>query len=90
MKPLYTILILLSLAGCGKKKPAEQQQHKHRSISQYTKSSIDTSYYVPKPNDPVKEIEHGIMVNGRHIPVQVEIAFTPLSGGDIGKAEGVR
>lgn len=69
---------------------AEQQQSKHHSISQYTKSSIDTSYYVPKPSNPVREVDSGIVRNGHDILTSVKIAFTPLSGGDIGKADGVR
>lgn len=76
-KPLYTILILLSLAGCGKKKTTERVQ-------------VDTGYYVLEPNTPALEIDYCIVKNGKPIPIAIYLPFTPLSGGDIGKAEGVR
>lgn len=77
MKKIYTILILLSLVGCGKKKPAEQVY-------------VDTGYYVPEPNTQALEIDYCIVKNGKPIPTVIYLPFTPLSGGDIGKAEGVR
>lgn len=90
MKKIYTILILLSLAGCGKKK--------EYTISHYTNLSphdrvnaIDTSFFEPFPNSvTIDEVDVSVIVNGREYLQYVDIAFTPLSGDDIGKAEGER
>lgn len=98
MKKIYTILILLSLAGCGKKKTEQNGVVPTANVIigagrvQHSPSIsvVDTSYYVASANYPIFETHIGIIKNGHEVLQSVQIAFTPLSGGDIGKAEGVR